>query len=78
MSKIMNDLRKLIVPRNDIRQGTVTGVNGDVVSISSPNGPRNFKVPNPGSYVAGNKVRYQGELFIGKVTEESSLPHYSV
>jgi hypothetical protein len=78
MSKIIADLQKLLVPRNDVLQGTVTGVGLDSVSLSSPSGPKTFKVANSGSYRLGDKVRFQGELFIGRVTDELNIPHYSV
>jgi hypothetical protein len=78
MSKIMLDLQGLIVPKSDVWQGTITGIAQDVITISSPNGVRNFKVANPGSFNVGNKVRYQGNLFLGRVTDEAGIPHFSV
>jgi len=77
MSRLISDLQRLLTSTQMIRQGTVTGVTLDVVSLASPDGPKNFKVVNPGTYRTGDKVRFQGDVFLGKVVDEAGVNHYA-
>jgi len=78
MGKFIVDLKGLLVPEVTVVQGTIMSVAVDTVYVSSPNGPKQFKVANPGTYKAGDKVRFQGDVFIGTVPDETNVPHYSV
>ena len=78
MSKPLFDLQKLLATPQTVRQGTVVGVLLDVVSISSPFGMKSFRVANPGTYQTGDRVRFQGEVFLGKMADEAGIPQYSV
>ena len=78
MGKIIVDLQQLLSPTVAVYQGTVVAINLDNLSLSSPSGPKQFKVANPGTYRVGDKVRFQGDVFLGKVADEAKVASYSV
>jgi len=78
MGKLVFDLKQLLSPTVAVLQGTVQSIVLDVLLLSSPNGPKQFKVANPGTYRKGDRVRFQGEVFLGKASDETEVPHYAV
>lgn len=78
MGKILVDLQQLLVPSKAVVRGTVLSVLSDVLTVSTPAGPKTFRVANPGAYQAGDKVSAQGEALLGRVSDEDGLPFYSV
>ena len=79
MSKALSDLRRLITRSTRISQGSIIAVNGQILVVSASEvGEKAFHTPNPGAYAVGDRVRFQGDILIGKTKSDSSVPTYSV
>lgn len=79
MSKILSDLRRLVTRSSPISTGSIVAVNGQVLIVSASEvGERSFHTPNPGAFAVGDRVRFQGDVFLGKIKSDSAVPTFSV
>ena len=78
MSKLLSDLQRLLAPASSMVQGKVVRIDLDVLFVSSPNGPKQFQVANPGTYRIGDRVRFQGDVLVGKLADEAGVVAWRV
>lgn len=75
---IINELQELVAKTTPIISGRVESMDSTSIVVVSSQGVRRFWVPSTGVYKIGDTVRYQGQLLVGRTTDEGSVPAYSV
>ena len=67
MSKIRNDLSRLVSGKTPVLRGSVLRIQGSTIRVTSPSGIKEFSVADTSGYKIGDVVRFQGNSFLGKI-----------
>ena len=74
----LRDLKKSILDSSFVDTGTVVGVTVTAISVRTREGIKSFSVPNANMYRAGDAVRFQGNILLGKSVSADNLPVFEV
>lgn len=78
MSDPLAGLRDLINSKTPASVGTVVKDNGSVVLISTPKGVTEMPKTSASTFAKGTNVRVFNGVVVGKVKDDTDLPHYFV
>jgi len=74
----LNELRTLLGGVQPSKVGKVVEIGATSLRVKSQYGVRDFPVVNASAYRLNDLVRFQGDVLIGKIPSEASLPVYPV
>lgn len=72
------ELKSMVATATSIESGIVVSINGPYMSVKHKTGLKSFAIPSVGSYKAGDTVRFQGNVLLGKATNADLLPVFQV
>jgi len=75
---ILNEMRELLANTQLVVLGTVETIEKDSIIVVSSQGVRRFWVPSVSVYKIKDRVQFQGEVLLGRVTPETKLPFFRV
>lgn len=69
---LRKDLNRYLEPTRKQSRGTVVEIKETSIVVSSNLGKKEFTVSNISAYAVGTLVRFQGDVFLGKVTTSTT------
>lgn len=74
----LNELRGMVTTAPFIETGVVTAIGRATINVRTRGGLKSFSIPNTEAYKAGDTVRFQGNVLLGRTTSTDNLPTFSV
>ena len=75
---INGDLRRLLIDPVPVNRGVVSVVTSDSIYVSSSGGLKEFVVNSPATFRVGDGVRFQGNVYLGKLPSKEPGTTYVV
>jgi hypothetical protein len=75
---ILNEMQTLMAKTPLVVVGTIESIEQNSIVVISSQGVRRFWVPSASVYAVKDRVQFQGEVLLGRVTPETSIPYFSV
>lgn len=74
----LTSLRALMADKPTTFSGSVISVSTSAITVRTKSGLKSFSIDNPEKYRAGDTVRFQGEVLLGKSISANSIPVFKV
>lgn len=75
---IRKQLQAMIMLPDAVMRGTVDEITEKSIFVSSPVGRKEFQVVNPSTFKDGDKVKFQGNTYLGRIPPELESTIYVV
>lgn len=75
---VRKQLQQYLGPENTTLSGSVVKVNSNSILAATSIGVKEFQVTNPSALRIGDKIRFRGGVYLGKIPPINSVPVYTV